>query len=49
MNKLLDAYREFPASAVRRKNLANYLRRHPMAVCFASVEDIAFLRDHGFI
>jgi hypothetical protein len=48
MNKLLDKFRTHPC-ALNRKNLAGYLRRHPMALCFASIDDVRFLRDNGFI
>lgn len=47
MQKLLNAYRKLP-SPTNRVKLQNYLNKHMMAVCMASIEDIAFLRAHNF-
>jgi hypothetical protein len=47
MQKLLNAYRKLPSPSNRVK-LQNYLNKHMMAVCMASIEDIAFLRAHNF-
>ena len=47
MQKLLNAYRTNPTPANRAK-LQAYLNKHMMAVCLASIEDIAFLRAHEF-
>lgn len=47
MQKLLNAYRKLPSPSNRAK-LQAYLNKHMMAVCLASIEDIAFLRAHNF-
>ena len=47
MQKLLNAYRKLP-SPTNRAKLQAYLNKHMMAVCLASIEDIAFLRTHNF-
>ncbi len=47
MSKLLNAYRAEPTPANHAK-LQNYLNKHTMAVCLASIEDIAFMRAHNF-
>jgi hypothetical protein len=47
MSKLINAYRKLPSPSNRVK-LQNYLNKHMMAVCMASIEDIAFLRAHNF-
>ena len=47
MQKLLNAYRKLPSPSNRAK-LQAYLNKHLMAVCLASIEDIAFLRAHNF-
>ena len=47
MQKLLNAYRKLP-SPTNRAKLQAYLNKHMMAVCLASIEDIAFLRAYIF-
>lgn len=47
MANLITAYRRLP-NAVRRARLQAYLDKHPMAVCMASAEDLAFLRANEF-
>jgi hypothetical protein len=47
MQKLLNAYRKLP-SPTNRAKLQAYLNKHMMAVCMASIEDIAFLRANEF-
>ena len=48
MATLLKAYRAAPTAANRAK-LARYLDRHPMALCFATAEEHAFLQANWFI
>jgi hypothetical protein len=48
MATLLKAYRAAPTAANRAK-LARYLDRHPMALCFATTEEHAFLQANWFI
>ena len=48
MSKLINAYRTLPTPANRSK-LAKYLAKHPMATCFATQEELLFLRTHEFI
>ena len=48
MANLLNAYRTAPIAANRAK-LARYLDRHPMALCFATAEEYAFLKANEFI
>lgn len=47
MSKLIAAYRKLP-SPTNRARLQNYLRKHMMAVCLATPEEIAFLKAHDF-
>jgi hypothetical protein len=47
MSKLINAYRKLP-SPTNRAKLQAYLNKHMMAVCTASIEDIAFLRANEF-
>ena len=47
MANLLNAYRTAPTAANRAK-LARYLDRHPMALCFATAEEQAYLQANGF-
>jgi hypothetical protein len=47
MSKLLNTYRADPTPANHAK-LQTYLNKHMMAVCLASIEDIAFMRAHNF-
>ena len=47
MASLLNAYRAAPTAANRAK-LARYLDRHPMALCFATAEEQAYLQANGF-
>ena len=48
MANLLKAYRAAPTAANRAK-LARYLDRQPMALCFATAEEYAFLKANEFI
>lgn len=47
MSKLINAYRKLP-SPKNRERLQNYLRKHMMALCLATPDEIAFLKTHGF-
>jgi hypothetical protein len=47
MSRLLNAYRNAPTLANRFK-LQAYLKRHMMAACLASPDEIAFLRSNSF-
>jgi hypothetical protein len=47
MKKLLESYKKLPSPSNRTK-LQNYLNKHMMAICMASQEDIAFLKDNEF-
>jgi len=47
MSKLIEAYRKLP-SPTNRARLVAYLRKHMMAVCLATPEELAFLKEHGF-
>jgi len=47
MQKLINAYRKLP-SPTNRQRLQAYLRKHMMAVCLATPEEIAFLKAHDF-
>jgi hypothetical protein len=47
MKKLLESYKKVP-SPTNRAKLQNYLNKHMMAVCMATQEDIAFLKEHEF-
>lgn len=47
MAKLLNAYRKLP-SPTNRARLQAYLDKHQMAVCMATADEVAFLRDHEF-
>lgn len=47
MSKLLNAYRKMPCPSNRAK-LQAYLNKHSMAICFASEEEVTFLRAHEF-
>lgn len=47
MQKLINAYRKAP-SPTNRAKLQAYLKKHMMAVCLASPEDLAFLKAHEF-
>lgn len=48
MSRLIAAYRKLP-SPTNRAKLQAYLRKHMMAVCLATPEDLAFLKAHDFI
>ena len=48
MTRLLNAYRALP-SLRNRSKLQAYLDKHQMAICLATVEEIAFLRAHDFL
>jgi hypothetical protein len=47
MTKLINAYRSAP-TATRRAKLQAYMNKHMMAVCMATIEEIAFLRANEF-
>ena len=47
MTKLISQYRAMPSLANRIK-LQTYLNKHMMAVCMASVDDVAFLKANEF-
>lgn len=47
MSKLINAYRKLP-SPTNRAKLQTYLNKHMMAVCMASIEEVAFLRANEF-
>ena len=47
MTKLLNLYRATPTTANRAK-LQSYLDKHMMAVCMASVDEVAFLKANEF-
>ncbi len=47
MEKLVKAYRAMPTMA-NRARLQKYLTAHPMAVCLANAETVAFLKVHEF-
>ena len=48
MKRLLEAYKKLP-SPTNRAKLQAYLRKHMMATCLATPEEIAFLRANQFI
>lgn len=48
MEKLINTFRSAPTAANRVK-LAAYLRKHSMALCMATPDEIAFLRGNEFI
>ena len=47
MTKLINTYRAVPTTTNRAK-LQKYLDKHMMAVCLASVEEVAFLKANEF-
>jgi hypothetical protein len=47
MSKLLNSFRAAPTPANRAK-LQTYLDKHMMAVCLASIDEQAFLKENGF-
>jgi hypothetical protein len=47
MSKLIDTYRKCPTPSNRAK-LQAYIKKHMMAVCMATPEEIAFLKAHEF-
>jgi hypothetical protein len=47
MSKLITAYRKCP-TPTNRKRLQDYLRKHMMAVCLATPDEIAFLKANEF-
>jgi len=47
MNKLINTYRKCPSPANLEK-VQRYIKRHMMAICLASKDDIAFLKTHEF-
>lgn len=48
MSKLINTYRKAP-TPTNRQRLQTYLRKHTMALCLASPDEIAFLKTHDFI
>jgi len=48
MQKLINAYRKAPTPSNRTK-LQAYLKKHMMAVCMATPDELAFLKTHEFI
>jgi len=47
MSKLIAAF-QFNPSDTNRVKLQNYLKRHAMAVCLATPEEVQFLRANSF-
>lgn len=47
MQKLIEKYRSQPTPANWAK-LQAYLNKHMMAVCYATPEELEFLRTHQF-
>lgn len=47
MSKIINAYRTLP-SPKNRERLQTYIRKHTMALCLATPEEIAFLKAHDF-
>ena len=47
MDKLINQYRATPTPANRAK-LQTYINKHMMAVCMATIEDVAFLKANEF-
>jgi hypothetical protein len=47
MEKLINKFRAEPTAANRAK-LDAYLKKHSMALCMATPEEVAFLRGNGF-
>ena len=47
MTKLINAYRAVP-SPKNRERLQAYIRKHMMALCLATPDEIAFLKAHDF-
>jgi hypothetical protein len=47
MNKLLLAFKA-DQSEKNRIKLQNYLNKHMMSTCLASIEDQRYLKEHGF-
>jgi hypothetical protein len=48
MDKLIEKFVAQPTEAARLR-LQKYLYKHPMSVCLASPEQLAFLRANGLI
>lgn len=48
MTRLINAYRALP-SLRNRSKLQAYLDKHQMAICLATLEEVAFLRAHEFL
>lgn len=47
MQRLITAFRKLPSPSNRRK-IEDYAKRHPMALCTLSPDELAFLRTNGF-
>lgn len=47
MSKLINTYRKCPTPSNRAK-LQTYIKKHMMAICMATPEEIAFLKAHEF-
>jgi hypothetical protein len=47
MLKLIRAYSAMPSPSNRAK-LQKHIQAHPMALCFLTAEETAFLRSHEF-
>lgn len=47
MSRLISAYRKLPSPSNRAK-LQAYIRKHMMALCCATPEEIAFLKANDF-
>lgn len=48
MKKLIDRLRAEPTPAAVEA-LRRYVNKHPMAVCMATADDLALLRQHGIL
>lgn len=46
MNRYISAYLANPCDKTKTK-LLNYIAKHPMAVCFATPEQLALIRSIG--
>lgn len=47
MNTLIQQFKAKP-QPTQRKRLQRYIDSHPMALCIATAEDIAFLKSQHF-
>ena len=46
MQKVIDAFKASPTEANKIK-VEKHTRKHRMALCFVSIEDLNFLRSHN--